>query len=97
MELKERVMEMEAAYHDVAEASTELRAALQNFQLVQDKLSKICRYYGSKEWYDDVENNPQGALPISILSEGSVWDLINGSKDLAVSLIKTGTTMLERV
>ena len=99
METTDRINDMESAYREVSEAAKQLRAALTAFQQKEEKIAKLSAYYGSKEWFRDMkkdsDGNQQSAQQPGDFSEDAVWELINYNKELAVSLIKTGTWMLE--
>ena len=83
MEVKERIAricEMEHYLDEGQEVLQNLTEALEKWEAVQEKLLKLFSYYGSPEWFSDLEADEKGDLPKElkrgVLSEDAVYDLI---------------------
>ena len=61
-------------------------AALNAFELVQGDIRTLDEYYGSEEWKADLAADEAGLLPPTlkrgVLSEDSIWNLLEDNKDL---------------
>lgn len=61
-------------------------SALNAFELVQGDIRTLDEYYGSDEWKADLAADEAGLLPPTlkrgVLSEDSIWNLLEDNKDL---------------
>ena len=70
----------------VAKAVTELSAALENYEAVQEYITAINDYYGSEVWKQDFADDEAGLLPTDlkrgVLSEDGIWNLLSDASEL---------------
>ncbi len=82
----ERVIRYEALLNEAQDALSVYEAALERFAEVQKKIAELDTYYGSKEWREDFEASETGKLPADlpcgVLSEDSVWNLLERNREL---------------
>lgn len=101
MDRIKRITEMERRLNAVTDASEELRKALGSYWQVQNDLTALNSYFGSEQWLSDVEADEAGELPADlhrgVLTEDAIWDELEANRELAFSLLKTGTRVLEEL
>ena len=99
MERIERIQRMEAAFDASRETIERLAQALDEFDEAQPTLSEFAAYYGSAEWFDDVDADEFGELPADlkrgVLGEDLPYDLLVEYHDLAIRMLQTATRALE--
>ena len=79
VELNERRLD------SINESISELNKALENFRDKTDDIKKLNKYYGSKEWFIDIEKHNKGKLgntKAGVLSEDAVWNMNENISDL---------------
>lgn len=83
MELKDRmarIRQMERYLDEGQESIRNLAEALEQWEEVQENLQKLFGYYGSLDWFSDLEADERGELPKDlkrgVLSEDAVYNLI---------------------
>ena len=86
MEQIERIKQMERCLDRASQTVMRLSAALDEYAEVQDALRLLSDYYGSDEWKHDFAADSAGLLPHDlkrgVLSEDSVWNLLEDVRDL---------------
>lgn len=96
-----RIQKMEQALDDVSSAQKALAQALENFSATQCQLSELSDYYGSKDYFHDLELDEQGQLPATlkrgVLSEDAVYDLITSIKEMALEMQKVAEFSLNHI
>ena len=99
MERIERIQHMEAAFDASRGAIDRLAQALDEFDETQPTLNEFAAYYGSVEWFDDVEADELGELPSDlkrgVLGEDLPYDLLVEYHDLAIRMLQIATRALE--
>ena len=95
----ERIAEMERCLDASREALDALEKAFSEYEAVQKDYRRLCGYYSSIRWMEDLEADEAGKLPENlkrgVLSEDAVYDLITDSHDLAVRMLKTISAAME--
>ena len=79
----ERIKEMEEKLNDSVKTIKEFEKVLEEFVKVQKVINKVSEYYGSENWFNDIEEYDSGKVPkdvkAGILSEDMAYDmLMNG-------------------
>ena len=81
-----RIRKMEQRLDRVLAAVKRLSTALDKWEATQDDIAALDKYYGSKEWRKDFEDDEAGRLPKGlkrgILSEDGIWNLLADCKVL---------------
>ena len=87
MEQIERIKQMELRMKRAAKAVTELSAALDNYESVQEDIAELESYYGSEMWKQDYADDEAGRLPADlkrgVLSEDGIWNLLSDARELS--------------
>lgn len=95
----QRIEEMEAALDVSADAIKAFDKALKQFKRAQPGLAKLSAYYGSEEWFDDVEAFENGKLPeelkCGVLGEDIPYDVLIGYQDLGIRMLESATKALK--
>ena len=88
----ERIKQMEERFERASKAIKKLSTALNNYAKVQEDLTALSKYYGSKDWKKDFNDDEAGRLPADlkrgILSEDGIWNLLEANKELREKLTK---------
>ncbi len=88
----ERISKMESILDAVSESVREFSGAAERYAALQEDYSKLLDYYGSEEWFSDLEDDEAGKLPPDlkrgVLSEDAVYDLITEQKQLIAKLLR---------
>ena len=88
----ERIKQMEERFERVSKAIKELSSALNNYAKLQEDLASLGKYYGSKDWKKDFNDDEAGRLPADlkrgVLSEDGIWNLLEDNKELKEALQK---------
>jgi hypothetical protein len=86
MEQIERIKQMELRMERAVKAVTELSAALENYEAVQEDIAALERYYGSEKWKQDLAADEARLLPANlkrgVLSEDGIWNLLSDVREL---------------
>ena len=75
----------------INESINELNISLENFKNKKDEIIKLNKYYGSKEWFSDVDKHNAGKLgniKAGVLSEDAVWNMNENINDLLIEMEK---------
>ncbi|MBR6190009.1 MAG: DUF4298 domain-containing protein [Prevotella sp.] len=82
----DRISEMERHMERASAAVMELSAALDKYEEAQESISALSDYYDSDDWKRDFADDEVGRLPAGlkrgVLSEDSIWNLLNDNRDL---------------
>lgn len=77
---------MEQRLDCVSQAVMRLSAALDDYDQVQTSLRELKTYYGSSEWKQDYADDEAERLPRDlkrgVLSEDSIWNLLDDCRNL---------------
>ena len=88
----ERIKQMEERFERASKAIKKLSTALNNYAKVQEDLAALSKYYGSKDWKKDFNDDEAGRLPADlkrgVLSEDGIWNLLEANKELKEKLTK---------
>jgi len=85
-----RIRKMERRLDRAQAAVKRLSAALDKWEVVQDDIDALDKYYSSKVWRQDFEDDEAGRLPAGlkrgVLSEDGIWNLLADVKELREKL-----------
>ena len=77
---------MEQRLDKASAAVMQLSAAFDGYVAVQEAIRELNAYYGSDEWKQDLADDEAGLLPREmkrgVLSEDSIWNLLEDNKEL---------------
>lgn len=90
MEQIERIVRMERALDEGAEALETLEAALDRYAAAQAGLAELRAYYEDGRWMEDFTSDAAGRLPRDlkrgVLSEDAVYDLLTDNNRLTARM-----------
>ena len=76
-----------------------LEKAINDLNNIQSDIKSLNNYYGSNEWYQDVNDDNLGLLPKDlnkgILSEDAIYNLLISNKEVAIELLEVATNILK--
>lgn len=80
----ERIEQMESILNRLQDAITQANNAITHLRELGPQAMQLDDYYGSLEWYNDLEADEKGLLPADlkrgVLSEDGIYDVINEYK-----------------
>ena len=99
--IETRVREMENLLNKCQMETDAFTVALDRYANLQKEQRRLFCYYGSTEWYADREADEAGELPVGIsrgvLTEDTVYDLIEKSRDTAIRMLELSTEILKNL
>ena len=99
MQETERINRMEAILARLTVAKTDLEKALSAFGDIQGDLKLLSDYYGSKDFFHDLEMDEKGMLPSDlkrgVLSEDAVYDLLGEIREIAEEMKQMSERTIE--
>lgn len=99
MEQIERIAEMEEYLDDAENVLKEFAKALGKYEQCLKRMDALSEYYGSKDWFQDVEDYDSGRLPkglkCGVLSEDSIYSMLTDNKELAIRMLEVGTRIIK--
>ena len=66
------IAEMEKILNECKAATSDLDAQLDRMEKLKDPMTRLFSYYGSEEWYMDIESELPEGMPAGVLSEDAV-------------------------
>lgn len=76
-----------------------LEKTINDLNNIQSDIKSLNDYYGSNEWYKDIDDDKLGLLPKDInkgiLSEDAIYNLLISNKEIAIEMLETATNILK--
>ena len=76
-----------------------LEKAINDLNNIQSDIKSLNDYYGSSEWYQDIDDDILGLLPKDInkgiLSEDAIYNLLIDNKEVAIEMLEVATNILK--
>ena len=91
----ERITEMEKRLNAITEATAGLDAELDRIESLLDDMSCLFDYYGSNEWFDDLEGELPADVPAGVLSEDLVYAQFMKVREASFRMLELGTEILK--
>ena len=81
--MNERIKEKEEKLNKLLQIVNKLKKNIDLLEKNKDLLTDINNYYGSNEYYIDLEAYDKGQIttPCGVLSEDTIWDLLNDLRE----------------
>ncbi len=99
MDQKTRIDMMETVLDDTGSIIETVEKALDKLDQNRTAYLTLRDYYGSEEWYQDVNAADAGMLPegtkCGVLSEDAVFRLLEDHNALAIRMLETATRMVK--
>lgn len=80
MEQIERIQYYEEILDEANKAVSDLSKAIEQYEIVKEKIVELEAYYGSNTWRRDYEDDEAGKLPADlkrgVLSQDAVYDML---------------------
>ena len=89
------IAEMEKILNECKAATSDLDAQLDRMEKLKDPMTRLFSYYGSEEWYMDIESELPEGMPAGVLSEDAVYDEITAIRDAAFRMLELSTDILK--
>lgn len=100
MDRLENIKAMEEAFDSSVAAIERFGEALDAFEAAQDDIEAFADYYGSIQWFEDVDAHAAGELPrdlkCGVLGEDVPFDALEDNHDIAVRMLELAARMLKR-
>ena len=97
----ERINNMESRVDKAAGAVEKAEQALSGLEAALPDFSAFAEYYGSEDWFSDLDAYNNGELPkdvkCGVLSEDLPYDLITDAKDLAMRMMRAALAIIEAI
>ncbi len=92
-----RIEAMERRLDACAGVVRALTERMSDVDALRDDMAALLRYYGSADWFIDLDADARGELPAGlkrgVLSEDAVYDLIGEIHDAAEKMIRLGAAL----
>jgi len=89
-----RIREMETILQTAGPVLRRLEAALEEYEALREPLAALDAYYGSREWWEDLDADARGELPADlrrgVLSQDEVYDLLTDARRLETRMRESG-------
>lgn len=100
MDKIKNIENMEKILNNTKKIFKEFKEVLDKLEKNQKDYKKLITYYGSEEWFSDVEDSNNNLLPknlkCGVLSEDAVYNMISDNHELAVKMLEIATEMIKR-
>lgn len=100
MEQSARITKMEQFLNESTDIIREFSNIFERFLQCQPGIEQLKQYYGSEEWYQDLEAYDNKQLPkdlkCGVLSEDLIYDMLIEYHKLAIQMLETGTGIVKR-
>ncbi len=97
--MKKDVIRFERILNESSEILNELEIVLDRIEQNQNNYNELKKYYGSEEYFRDVEisNNSDeyDDIDCGVLTEDLVYDLIGRSYDISIKMLEVATKILK--
>ena len=87
--MTERIIENEERLNNISKSIRIINSDLDLLESITKEIKLLNKYYGSKKWFDDKEKYESGNIKnikAGVLSEDSVWNLDEDTKELSIRL-----------
>ena len=99
----ERIKKGEERLNRAVRALEEVGKALDLYEKAQERVRAVDGYYGSPDWFRDLEDYdagrldvPREQLPAGILSEDAAYDMLTDNREMALRMAELAGEILRR-
>ena len=91
----QRIGEMEKALNECTAAISALEIQLDRMEQLKEPMTRLFSYYGSEQWYEDMEGDLPEGTPSGVLSEDGIYDQITAVRDAAFRMLELSSDILK--
>lgn len=95
----ERINKYEYILNNSNQIIKNLEKTINDLNNIQSDIKSLNDYYGSSEWYQDIDDDKLGLLPKDInkgiLSEDAIYNLLMNNKEIAIDMLEVATNILK--
>lgn len=95
----ERINKYEYILNNSNQIIKNLEKTINDLNNIQSDIKSLNDYYGSNEWYKDIDDDKLGLLPKDInkgiLSEDAIYNLLMNNKEIAIDMLEVATNILK--
>lgn len=91
----ERIKRMETYLNECAESVSGLSEELEKLEAIRANMISLFGYYGSKEWFDDLEADLPEGTGAGVLSEDAVYDTLTDTREAAFHMLELAVDILK--
>ena len=86
--MKSRIVKYEKMFNEIESSYNELVKAFYSFKEKDQLIKELNNYYGSSNWYKDIEDYDKKKLSIKagVLSQDSIWNLLEDINELKTEI-----------
>ena len=99
MVVEERIKKMENHLNNSEDGLKKIESALEKFKKVQSEIKELDNYYGSEEWFSDIEEydnrNVSSNVNTGVLSEDAAYDVLMRNREIAIEMLEIATAILK--
>jgi len=99
MVVEERIKKMENHLNNSEDGLKKIESALEKFKKVQSEIKELDNYYGSEEWFSDIEEydnrNVSSNVNAGVLSEDAAYDVLMRNREIAIEMLEIATAILK--
>ena len=99
MDQIDRINKYEYILNNSNQIIKNLEKTINDLNNIQSDIKSLNDYYGSSEWYQDIDDDKLGLLPKDInkgiLSEDAIYNLLIDNKEVAIEMLEVATNILK--
>ena len=99
MDQIDRINKYEYILNNSNQIIKNLEKTINDLNNIQSDIKSLNDYYGSSEWYKDIDDDKLGLLPKDInkgiLSEDAIYNLLIDNKEVAIEMLEVATNILK--
>jgi hypothetical protein len=92
----ERIEEYELKFDKILELNKEMNSLINDYKKYLKYVDEINKYYGSKEWFEDLKAYDSGKIikvKAGVLSEDGIWNMDDDLKEISQDLKKLSSKL----
>ena len=92
----ERIQEYEEKFDYILDLNKQMNKLLVKYNNAIKDIEKINKYYGSKEWFEDLKAYDSGKIikvKAGVLSEDGIWNMDDDLKEISQDLKKLSSKL----
>ena len=99
MRIEDRIKEMENHLVLSKEGLTDIEKTLESYKKLQSEIEALDHYYGSEQWFSDIEEYESGNVSknmnAGVLGEDEAYNMFMKNKEIAIEMLEIATKILK--